>query len=178
MCTPSCEGVAPFGAPSGVLLRRRAALCGVVAYDGRRQPSSWQAARIGRRAEPRRRPGAWPARHARGRRSVPHEPAQPVRVPHGNGQPEVYNPIGILSRGNLWATMARESKRNAPEAKKNSNSFARCVIQRADGGFAHRGDRWRYRRCARHAASLVMAVPINFAMYAIALASGGSGTCP
>ena len=26
ICTPSCEGVAPSGAPSGVLLRRRAAL--------------------------------------------------------------------------------------------------------------------------------------------------------
>lgn len=54
--------------------------------DGRRQPCSWRAAHIGRRAELRRRPGAWPARHARGRRSAPHEPAQPVRVPHGNGQ--------------------------------------------------------------------------------------------
>ena len=55
--------------------------------DGRPpSASSWRAARIGRQAEPRRRPGARPARHARGRRPAPHEPAQPVRVPHGSGQ--------------------------------------------------------------------------------------------
>ncbi len=36
------------------------------------------------RAEPRRRPGAWLAGHARGRRPDPREPEQPVRAPHGD----------------------------------------------------------------------------------------------
>ena len=40
ICTPSCEGVAPSGAPSGVLLRRRAALFVTVRMmDGLRQPA-------------------------------------------------------------------------------------------------------------------------------------------
>jgi len=40
MCTPSCEGVAPSGAPSGVLLRRRAALFVTIRMmDGLRQPA-------------------------------------------------------------------------------------------------------------------------------------------
>ena len=54
-------------------LRRRAALF-VAAREtrnGLRQPSSWRAAPIGRQAEPRRRPGACFARHARGRRIRP-----------------------------------------------------------------------------------------------------------
>jgi hypothetical protein len=38
--TPSCEGVAPSGAPSGVLLRRRAALFVTARMmDGLRQPA-------------------------------------------------------------------------------------------------------------------------------------------
>ena len=53
ICTPSCEGVAPSGAPSGVLLRRRAALFVTVRMmDGLRQPISWRVTRIGRQAEP------------------------------------------------------------------------------------------------------------------------------
>ena len=87
ICTPSCEGVAPSGAPSGVLLSASGRAFRDRPDDGRPpSASSWRAARIGRQAEPRRRPGAWPARHARGRRPAPHEPAQPVRVPHGSGQ--------------------------------------------------------------------------------------------
>jgi hypothetical protein len=39
ICTPSCEGVAPSGAPSGVLLRRRAALFVTVRMDSLRQPA-------------------------------------------------------------------------------------------------------------------------------------------
>ena len=78
---PYCDRVAPLGAPSGVL--QRAAL----------QPRTHRAPRCqraprGRVLVPaggaRRRPGAWPARHARGRRPDPHEPAQPVRGPSGD----------------------------------------------------------------------------------------------
>jgi hypothetical protein len=58
-------------------LRRRAALFVAAreTREGLRQPSSWRAARIGRQAEPRRRPGACLAGHARGRRirSHPHD---------------------------------------------------------------------------------------------------------
>src|SRR6476619_7103219 len=85
--------------------------------------SSWRAARIGHQAEPRRRPGARPARHARGRRPAPHEPAQPVRVPHGSGQLYVYYPIGILSRRGLWKIMAQESKSDAPWAQEKPKMF-------------------------------------------------------
>jgi hypothetical protein len=46
--------------------------------SGERTGPGSHAALVGRRAEPRRRPG-----DGRGRRSVPHEPPQPVRVPHG-----------------------------------------------------------------------------------------------
>jgi hypothetical protein len=105
MASPKGEGTARQMARESLnlhaFLRRRGALRRAVRRspsasgrafrdrpDGGRPPSasSWRAARIGRQAEPRRRPGAWPARHARGRRPAPHEPAQPVRVPHGNGQ--------------------------------------------------------------------------------------------
>ena len=55
-------------------LRRRAALFVAAreTRDGLRQPSSWRAAPIGRQAEPRRRPGACLAGHARGRRIRSH----------------------------------------------------------------------------------------------------------
>ena len=86
--------------------------------NDRRQPSSWQAARSGRPGGAPMPPECVLARHARRRRSTPHEPAQPVRVPHGSGQLRVYNPIGILSRGGLWTMMARESKSNALSAQK------------------------------------------------------------
>jgi len=46
--------------------------------DSHRQPSSWQAARIGRRAEPRRRPGAGGAFVSRPR--APHPAPSPRRL--------------------------------------------------------------------------------------------------
>jgi hypothetical protein len=61
----------PFGSSAPVPLIGSSRL----EVSGRRKPpssaSSWQAARSGRRAEPRRRPGARRARHARGRRILP-----------------------------------------------------------------------------------------------------------
>ena len=59
---------------SASFLRRRAALFVAAreTRDGLRQPSSWRAAPIGRQAEPRRRPGACLAGHARGRRIRSH----------------------------------------------------------------------------------------------------------
>src|SRR4029077_2395662 len=81
---PSRDRGAPLGAPPrqacavraylrASSLRRRAALF-VAAPNkgGLRQPSSWRAARIGHQAEPRRRPGACFAKHARGRRILLH----------------------------------------------------------------------------------------------------------
>ena len=149
--------MAPSGAPSGVLLRRRAALfVAVRTLDGLRQPSSWRAARIGRRAESRRRPSAWPARHARRRRSAPHEPAQPVRVPHGSRQLWVYYPIGILSTFDLWIRMARKAMSDAPQTKEktrtiNMDRAAACAGDRVEGRDHHR----RHRRHYRHAAPVV-----------------------
>jgi hypothetical protein len=166
------------GAPGGAtvldvhaLLRRRGALQRAVrrspsasgrAFRGRpnsgRPPSasSWQAARIGRRVEPQRRPSAWPARHARRRRSAPHEPAQPVRVPHGSRQLWVYYPIGILSRSVLWTTMAQKAKSNAPQAKEktkttNVDRHAVCAGDRVQDRDHHR----RHRGYRRHAAPVV-----------------------
>jgi hypothetical protein len=81
---PSRKYGAPLGAPSGQAcarpdlfaassLLRRAALFVAArdTRDGLRQPA-WRAAPIGHQAEPRRRPGACFARHARGRRIRPH----------------------------------------------------------------------------------------------------------
>jgi hypothetical protein len=53
-------------------LRRAALFVAAPNRGGLRQPSSWRAAPIGRQAEPRRRPGACFARHARGRRILLH----------------------------------------------------------------------------------------------------------
>src|SRR4029077_11955138 len=88
------------GAPSGVLLRRRAALFVTVRMmDGLRQPAPRGQPVLAATRSPAAARGAWPARHARGRRSAPHEPAQPVRVPHGGGPA-----IGILSDRNIVKT--------------------------------------------------------------------------
>jgi len=53
ICTPSCEGVAPSGAPSGVLLSASGRAFRDRPDDGRPpSASSWRAARIGRQADP------------------------------------------------------------------------------------------------------------------------------
>ena len=70
----SLRSLGSFAASS---LRRRAALFVAARENTERPPSasSWRAAPIGRQAEPRRRPGACLAGHARGRRirSHPHD---------------------------------------------------------------------------------------------------------
>ncbi len=137
MCTPPCEGVAPPGAPSGVFLQRQAALFGGRLND-RRQPSSWRAARSGQPGGAPTPPECVLAKHARRRRSAPHEPAQPVRVPHGSGQLWGYDPIGILSRGRLWTMMARESKSNALSAQKETKPISARAAHLAAGHFTCR----------------------------------------
>ena len=87
MCTRTFWArVAPLGAPS-----RRSPSAPGRAFQPRptgRRPSasSSQAARSGRRAEPRRRPSARLAGRARGRRPEPHERCNRFASPHGVGR--------------------------------------------------------------------------------------------
>ena len=167
MCTPPCEGVAPSGAPSGVLLRRRPRFARVARCPLRlRRPSlvGWRQRRsLGRARQP---PSAmllagssyWPPGGAPtppGCVACSPRPRAPVRSTRagatGSRPSWERTTIGILSYRNIVKSRIVEkdgarNKANAPSAQKKSKISAQCAVEGAVDRFAGGGDHRHDRR--------------------------------
>jgi len=176
MCTPPCEGVAPSGAPSGVLLRRRPRFAGVAwcpPLSSPAAPCGWRHRR--RLGRARRPPSAmllagssyWPPGGAPtppGCVACSPRPRAPVRSTRagatGSRPSWERTTIGILSYRNIVKrrVVGKDGARNktdAPSAQKKTKTSAQRAVEDAVDYFAGGGHHRHDGRHRRHAAPVV-----------------------